>query len=190
MSKLFNPFEDTMPEYLDDFTARRGYAERRNYVMERMVSLAREEKLYLTGLMILGPNVKDIVGDIIFGRSIQNNQQRSGEYVPQEIEDYKVSLITYKEFESGKKDAKSGIEWKDGRIIDRRAVLRNSMAKNRNSSYSVDRPVFKSRPSGKFSMQQAYKVLKQNGCWVRYGEEHQFFPGAVLEELPSGMLKK
>lgn len=178
---MFNPFEDTLPTYLDDFHRHRSYSEKRDYVEKEMVKLAKEGKLYLTGLMILGQYQRDIVGDIIFGREINDGQQQSGIPLEQELESYKVSLTTHEP----KKN--SDISWKDGRKRDRSVILRNSFVKARNKKITLDKPVFVTKPVGQFTLQQAYKALKQNGCWVKHQDEKRFKNNSVLEELPKGM---
>jgi hypothetical protein len=69
-----------------------NYTALRKYVSQRLVDMANAGTLFLTDCLNQGEPVNSIVGDVILGYAIENQEHQTGQHVPLELEEYRVKI--------------------------------------------------------------------------------------------------
>lgn len=187
--KIYNPLKDESRFQLQDFFKHRTYHSKRDYVEQQMTLLAEDGSLYLTGLMMLGPEVTDIVGDIIldFTRSSGSEPvQRKADETPEFVENMTFNVVNVDDFLN---DNKSDVVYQDGKLKANQ-IYSMAMSNGFRSSRGkivIKRPRHLSVKPGKLSAKQAFLALKQNGLWVKHHPDRktgEIHPSACMEIPP------
>lgn len=183
MEKVYNPLADSSREYLPMFYDFKTYHDRRDYVESEMRKAHLDGCLYLTGMMMLGSEVRDIVGDIVLDFTRSNGQvitQRKADEYPDFLENAKFNIVS----QSGD----SEIQYQDGKSkasINYVMHSVNGFGSNRDRLV-IKRPRHMSAKSGSLSARQAYLALKQRGAFVENMPDRKTgsLPGNSLIEIP------
>lgn len=158
---MYNPLEDNLPDshfIMDKLEGMKKREQARDFVESTMIRLAEKGELYLTGFMMQGPFIKDLVGEIILGQTYTRGRQMHNIPVDPALDDYKVQIEHL--------GTSKTVVYKDGRRKSRTARLRNALAGNTNKGAVIDSPHFVETRQKKLSLKQAYKALKQSGLFV------------------------
>lgn len=78
-----------------DFSSYPSQHARRSYVLRCLVDMAKDGTLYLTDCLAQPEPIRTLVCECILGHSIgPDHNQRAGEFVPQELLDYRVHIVS------------------------------------------------------------------------------------------------
>ncbi|WBK39849.1 hypothetical protein [Rhodobacteraceae phage LS06-2018-MD06] len=177
---LYNPLHDSTREYLTKFYDMRSYHGKREYVEHEMRQLIENGEFYLTGLMMLGPEIRDIVGDVILGFD------RTAGVAPSQIAaDNRDDEIFNHTVELKNPDG-GPIKWQDGKKRVSNKELMTTIAFLKDRDIVIKKPSHKTRENGSnMRLRDAYLALKQKGLWVAKSPDSRGnLPSDCLIETP------
>ena len=157
------------------FETARTYSDKRDFVYKKMAEKIKAKTFYMTEFLMLGGEIRDLVGDILFGIEYDKNEQL---HIDREFQNEKVKLVTLDDSEIS---IKAGHKRDAVSLLYNRSNFSGAMASGK---LSIKRPKIRTEKSGSLvSLTDAYLALTQKGWLVTHSP-------AFCKKNPAGIVKE